>query len=150
VQQNTSAAYISETDKAYLAGLFDGEGSIGIYRYKNKQCTYITTVTIGMCEPQGPILAHSLYGGYLNIRPPRAQSKKNLNVWMANNEEAERFLIEVLPYLRAKRDQAHVFLEFRQTYLRYNRAGRGAKVPADVIDLRDRLVTHCKALKRGA
>lgn len=125
---------LTETEKAYLAGLFDGDGC----------------VTINKIQLSGrPNPAHCLSAQYAQKERSllvRWQEKTGLgNVyehsatggsqWIMNGQDAETFLTMVLPYLDLKRTEAEIGLKFRKT--QHGRASRH-QTPAPIIELRER------------
>lgn len=100
-----------ETEKAYIAGLIDGEGHIGIYR-ESRGCLR-PQVRIEMQDKELVEWLHSITGAGGTTRTITRNGYKYHTYaikWSAR--KAAALLVEVLPYLRAKRKQAEIFLEF--------------------------------------
>jgi len=106
----------------YAAGLFDGEGSIGIYRNKGSKDSryrsgkrgpcWIRSVAINMCWK--PILLEfsDRFGG--SVKTHRDNSgKRNKVLWqwkLGSRASIVSFLTVICPHLREKREQAETML----------------------------------------
>jgi len=99
-----------------MAGLFDGEGSIGINRIKNYNGTgtpyYRLMVQVCMTEFYIPKWLHFTFGGSLQIRK-FPKPRRDIAHWQIANRQAADFLRAILPYLKIKRPQAEVALKFQ-------------------------------------
>lgn len=101
---------LKETDLAYIAGLFDGEGCIHwftvkkIYRYPS--------VTISMTTHAGLDLIIELFGGKLAYRIDKRPRNKPVYRWTVGNRKALNFLETIRPWLREKASQADMVFEF--------------------------------------
>jgi hypothetical protein len=95
---------LSELDRVYLAGLFDGEGSVSII----SGCLRIT-----ITNRNADVLRwiQGVYGGGLNSRPDgwRPGWREN-HCLTITTRKAARFLADVLPFLRIKKAQAEIGL----------------------------------------
>ena len=90
---------MTETDIAWAAGFFDGEGCI-LPNYNRKGKT-ILRVTVGQIYL--PPLEHLklLFGGYLETQP-RKTPLQTYYRWVVEYRKAKAFLEAVKPYLRVK------------------------------------------------
>lgn len=103
----------SESDTAYIAGIIDGEGCIGIYHYKSRSSIHpvisVTNTSKALIDwiclmlglPSGKYVAHCQAGcrqWYTTKTGPMQQTY----------EVATR----VLPYLRVKRKQAELLIRY--------------------------------------
>lgn len=105
---------------SYLAGYFDGEGSIGLYisssrssRYKSgfKTPSWSTQVKLGACYKPNVNAFSYWFGG--NVRPhDRATTKHRRSfIWrLCNKKDIIHFLQAIIPYLREKKPQAELML----------------------------------------
>lgn len=119
-------------DLSYVAGFFDGEGSIGIY--KNGSGNYFLRTQ--MTQNINPVVTevftelHERWGGNLSLmRHDRYQRGTAYN-WQLNGKRAADFLREVLPLLRLKREQAEVAINWIDTRPSSQRDARGRVLPA--------------------
>lgn len=118
-----SSKLTSETEKAYLAGLIDGEGYIGITKtrrpkWKGRMDIELTPrIQINMTRARDLLeeLAER-YAGKVYVH--MITNKKSH--WVApdmlfirqSEEKITKFLQDILPYLRVKRRQAELLLEY--------------------------------------
>lgn len=101
----------------YLAGLFDGEGYIGITQHRTARGlnTYKVVVEVGLCsELILPTLqvAQQRWGGTLRTRP--VLSGKTFYGWTLHGKNAESLLQSIAGELRVKKTQAKIALRFRR------------------------------------
>lgn len=89
---------MTEVEKAYAAGLMDGEGTITLTR-RNRREKYrwpvvsVTSTTIEIIEfLRG-------FGGSVCARPPRKSHHKPVWVWSVRSQKAPEFLRMVRPYM---------------------------------------------------
>jgi hypothetical protein len=112
---------------AYVAGFFDGEGSIGIYR--NGQGTfYLRTQLTQNITPDSQLLLEQLratFGGNLSFMRARVYRGGAAYNWQLNGNLAARFLCAIPPYLRLERRQAEVAIEWQSGHLPPGRDSRG-------------------------
>lgn len=137
----------------YWAGFFDGEGHI--------ELTF-TTSTLG---------AHYGHGRYLfqlwidqRIENPKVFFAELLNNfggsiiphdkwpgsfrWFISGEKGRRFLEAILPYLRIKRREAELAIDFQKSMQR-TIDERLIRLPAPEIELRDKILEEYYALFKG-
>ncbi|MFA5037987.1 MAG: hypothetical protein WC479_12520 [Candidatus Izemoplasmatales bacterium] len=98
----------------------DGEGSIGINKIINyngtKTTYYRLLVQVCMIDGFIPQWLCDSFGGSILARkgkPPR----RNITQWQIANKQASAFLQTVLPYLRIKKPQAEIAIEFQSKRL---------------------------------
>lgn len=109
---------MKETDIAYIAGLIDGEGYIGIKRrtaLSNGRVnpSYQERIQIRMVdEPAIKFIAGTLGGNYYTEKP-NAHKGRPLYCFQASDQIAVKILQTILPYLKVKRQVAEKVLEFR-------------------------------------
>jgi hypothetical protein len=143
---------IREQAIIYAAGLFDGEGSVGVYAAPPKQC--IVRMSVGMSTPYGPAIFAELFGGHVKLcshrRPKGATGDTYQPVyhWFLTSERAARALQELLPWLREKRAQAALAIEARGIQRRRPR-GVGARWPLGDVARLEVIRAEIKALKRA-
>ncbi|MEK6882027.1 MAG: hypothetical protein AABY22_20580 [Nanoarchaeota archaeon] len=107
---------------AYWAGIMDGEGSISIFKHKqnNNYNTFYSNITIcntykNLCLEAkkffrtGNIISSKNYG----------LGKKKVFFYVASNNQAEKILKIVYPWLIIKKSRAKIVLKF-QTFLKKN------------------------------
>lgn len=127
---------------AYLAGIIDGEGWITIDRCNNE-----IRVGVAMVDTSAVELLQQTFGGKLRLCSVVKSTHRRTTEWEVSVRKAKDVLTQVLPYLRIKRRQAEVALEFQET-----KKYRGsAPTPQDVLAKRSSLVKEMVQLNhRGA
>lgn len=111
-----------KTILAYLAGVIDSDGTIGVKRstyHMRKigdatQAIYSERVCLKQVEPHAVQLLKKYFGGSVYISKPSAKKGKNLFTWQVSDKRAFLFLKAVIPYLRIKKQQAKNCLELRK------------------------------------
>jgi len=109
---------ITDTDLAYLAGLIDGEGYIGIKKSRpgsggRVSPSYHARIQVRMVdEPAIAFLAATLGGNYYKESPSAAKGRP-LYCFSASDRKAEHILRTVRPYLRVKAQNADAVLDAR-------------------------------------
>ena len=125
---------ISRESLAYYAGLFDGEGTVGIRRsyrertLKGGQKTvthYELYISIANTNPVPLKELYELFGGYkqMVIDKRRVLIAKPLWRWQLTAKKAENFLKLIFPYLRIKTEEVETALEYRKII----KSGKGRK-----------------------
>lgn len=104
---------------AYLAGIIDGEGHVGVKRSAAYKCQgratpgYHARVVVKMTDEPAVRLLHQVFGG--SFRRERAQmaGRRELWVWQVTDRAAETTLRTLSRFLRVKRRQAFFVLSLR-------------------------------------
>jgi len=139
-----------EQELVYAAGLFDGEGCVGVYNTRTKAdkraASYQLTARVTMRHP-GPVkLLHSLFGG--NFALHFANGRQYFS-WKVTNKQAETFLIAIKDCLIEKKEQAEIALEFSALRRQQRKSfDRTKKYPENVFKIRDEYVSKLKKMKR--
>jgi len=116
---------------AYLAGLIDGEGSLGIYISRSpsrKNAAVIARLKIGMCEEDLIRWLHKVTGnGTVTTWTVKKGTSRPVWVISWNGYSAESVLRQCGPYLRLKRKQAALVLQWIRISKSWHRklGGRG-------------------------
>jgi len=114
---------LSETDKAWMAGFVDGEGCITISKQvrKNRPSpAYRVSITIANSDRRVLDFFLVNYGGAIYHVHERRRDKHSVKWadafdWHCPISSSEQFLLDILPYLRIKYQQATYCLEFLRT-----------------------------------
>lgn len=124
LQENEPFPNLSETNKAYIVGLIDGEGTIGIFiTYRNKvPIRARPTLKIGLThKPVLKWIAKKIDEAKLSPNPcsVRTLSREKeprrkivYSIDLANRPQIESLVRVILPYLRIRREIADKILEF--------------------------------------
>jgi len=117
---------MKKTDLAYLAGIFDGEGSIVIH--KNKPIkrmvnpTYVIEANVYNTNEWIIRQFHFSFGGGVHLQkrqmPSTHSGKCPIWVWQISANKALPFLKTLLPYLKLKRGQVEIAIKFQEEKVR--------------------------------
>jgi hypothetical protein len=114
-------------DIRYIAGFFDGEGSIGIYyRKKNKDRFHLRTQLTQNKSDYVEYLMNYLmkiYGG--NLGEQITLSGHIKYNWQLNADKAVHFLREILPHLILKKAQADIAIKWQTQRPKVSRDKKG-------------------------
>jgi hypothetical protein len=125
---------------AYLAGILDGEGSICISRVAPKpprrpSPQYQLHLIVRMADTEAIMLFHRYFGGRLIINTVwKKKGSKPLSEWATGYDHAIAVLSVLLPYLRIKKTQACLAIQFQSTTCKTH---DGKVLSEDVVKLRD-------------
>lgn len=103
----------------YVAGFFDGEGSVSIIRKGQRkdgklfyglviQLTSSSTISVSKLQKQ--------FGGGL-YKESHKDRRRVYYKWMIEGKKAQSFLEQILPYLQMKNRQAEIGITYQQTVL---------------------------------
>mgnify|MGYP001571827042 CR=1 FL=1 len=108
---------IEQKELAYYAGLFDGEGCIHIARIhtQKRRLTYQLVCRVSMYSLSVLQGLRSRFGGsiYYEKKHPTSNKYGLLWSWSLFSRGAGAFLNEVEPYLKIKKTQAKLALQFQ-------------------------------------
>ena len=152
----------SKTDLAYIAGLVDGEGYVGIKKMPPKKdrvsSGYHARIQVRMVdEPAIEFLSSTLGGSYYREKP-HAKNGRPLYCYSASDAKAEHVLKRILPYLRIKRTNANAVLELRALQAtgrkhrtkevghRFLQHWNGKLVRVRNLSFSDEYISQCEAL----
>ena len=117
---------LTETEKAYLAGLIDGEGCIMIHRGKQANGKPRHQLRLDIAQTDRPFFEEWIeHTGVGRISTVKRRSRKRATCyhWVLHDRQAEVILRAVRPYLRIKHTQADIAFEFMESR-RPRKAGR--------------------------
>ncbi len=111
---------MKETDKAWLAGIIDGEGSIFVMKQKRKDrerdTNYILRMSVESTDPFMAKACQEIAGGpAITQRKDNRPNNSDCLKWQLNGNNAARLLVQLLPYLRVKNAQAAIAIQFQET-----------------------------------
>lgn len=100
---------------AYIAGIIDGEGYIGVAKRRTPLMTspkYTIRIGISMCEADALLLAKEVFGISRNFSTRRRRNPAHRPCLCLDleNYQAARIVRAVRPFLRVKREQADIVL----------------------------------------
>src|SRR3990167_6987924 len=147
---------MKQTTIAYLAGLVDGEGYIGIKKTRSPHSVsplYHERIQVRMVH-EGSIkfLADTLGGKYY-VEKPRSAQGRPLFFWQASDALACRILETLLPFLIIKRESALTVLALRVSksdpLSRIRGGPTGRVMDPSILDHREALYLAAKALNHA-
>lgn len=131
---------MSDADIIYLAGFIDGEGCIGIRKYKRKgKQNYYYSMQVDVCNTNYEIIDWIVktFGGWMcTERHPKGNRAVQFKVQFGNNR-AKLLLEKVSPYLKIKHSEALLAIEFQTNLKQLS------------FEDRDRLYKQIAALKQS-
>ncbi len=131
---------VTETEAAYAAGFFDGEGCIMISRRKN---TFWIRFEIAQADPAPLHWLAARWCGKVRRYHSRARP---IWYWGLSSISAMRFLHAIRPFLIVKAGQVDIAFEFEKT-VALKLVGR--PTPPGVLAARTKLVARMKDAKRA-
>ncbi len=132
---------LSETEKAYFAGFFDGDGCVLIRSFAPRAPRSFC-ILVQITQNDHSIL-HELkciFGG--NIHRDR-----KANVWSIDGLSAADFLGQIAPYLRLKKEEAEFSVSFERNRPRF-KGGPGGGVPEEEYQRRLGAKRELEGMKR--
>lgn len=131
---------------AWAAGFFDGEGHIRIAKH-SKRGSYMLSISAVQATPEPIELLQKLFGGTAHKRVKSYRGAlKVMFTWQASSKLAEGILMEMLPYLVVKRDEAELAFEFRRTFR--PQFGDRSKNPPELEDRRRAMMLDLQQMRR--
>lgn len=108
-------------DAAWTAGIIDGEGSIFIMTQKRddreREVNYILRVSVQSVDKIMTKELHRMWpeGAEFSVQRNGHENWSDTLKWQLSGKRAARFLKEILPYLRVKKEQAETAIKFQET-----------------------------------
>lgn len=152
---------------AYMAGILDGEGYVGIKRstwgMRNRPdvfCpTYSERIQIKMSDIRCPKMFQDEFGGGLGIDGKVYKSangfntQKKMHIYRATDKIAIKIINTLLPYIVLKQPQSLILRKLRKSKEGTNARMRGGRIqkrrlPQSVIDYREGLYQQIKEIHR--
>lgn len=110
---------MKKTDLAYIAGFFDGEGSIQLIKLKPPQPHHSPRLNLGVSVSQANEWIIQLFklhfGGYISKRIDPRPGHRVTWEWQLRCKKALLFLETIYPYLRLKKSEAELGMAFQRS-----------------------------------
>lgn len=124
---------MKETDKAYLAGIIDGEGSLHISKVKSKKANrgFVFVAVMSVWNTKQKLIDHiqKLIGeGSVFFKEETRKEWNDKYLWQANPNLMRKILPQLVPYLIIKKELAKTILRFLELYNHHNRGELNPKV----------------------
>ena len=140
---------VSRIDLAYAAGFFDGDGHIRIQNHSKRCRTMMLQCTVVQATEEIVQWFAETFGGTVSSRLLKYRGGvRPLHTWQISSKGAERFLVEIYPYMKGKRDEADVALAFRATFRPQHVKGGHKRMSKDVIELRQSQSNLLRAIRK--
>ncbi len=142
---------ISQTLLAYLAGIIDGEGYIGIKKYSGKNCvspTFHERITVCMSEKYILDIFKKNFGGYIHTRKFKNKIIKTNKIgyaWETTDRKAANIIMVFLPYLKVKKEQAKIVLKLRKSKETYKKPSH-KKMAKNILTFREKIYNDIKKI----
>jgi hypothetical protein len=126
-------------EKAYLAGLIDGEGCVGATQLRDKRPGrgpgVMFTVFVSMCDRECVDLLVEIYGGSIRVRDPKKARHRLVYTWQGYGEIGASLLRDTLPFLRLKKGQAEAYIAARVSFTGGPKKGVSGSVQPSAADV---------------
>lgn len=128
------------SDRAYLAGLFDGEGYVGVereFRKDRNKVRHRTVLAVSNTDERVVREFKAAVGHGWIVKLDRKAEWKPLYIWKVKGGSARFVLEQIVEFLRVKRPQAELALEGPDTEEKWtaikalNKRGREVAVATD-------------------
>ena len=144
-----------EVDLAYIAGLVDGEGYVGIKKEKTDYISpyYHANLQVAMTNEDAVKFMAQTLGAKVYVR--RRWNGKTLYICQLSCGKAVRALKLLLPYLRVKKCNTEIILKLRESMEKLvNRGQKGLRgslpLPQEILDEREECFRLIKTLNKRA
>ena len=130
----------------YAAGLFDGEGSVGVYRKnRGKYIRHDLHVSMKMTDllPLRYLMAH--FGGSIST-PKIVGNRKQSYTWQVSAIKAVRFLEKIYSYLKVKQVGAVLAIQFYRNLI--SSSNRLTALSPEMRQARDIIANEFKKINR--
>ena len=137
----------SDLDLAYIGGCIDSDGCISVAKSTNRDrsASYHEAVALGQVIPIVPYMLLERFGGTVFLRRQKIDNRRDCYIWRVCSIKANRMIVDILPYLRIKREQALNCLELRRCI---NKSKRHHRRPARYTRQMERYHRLSKTLNR--
>ncbi len=149
----TDDMLLTDTDLAWAAGVFDGEGCVSVIRWEQRKgdgpiyLNHVLTVTVVNTDIEMLKKLQKMFGGSIHCRSKRDDHPREIYSWQANSGK-RLFLETIRPFSITKARQIDIALEFLEVFILTSgkHLGRGS-IPLDDVAIRDSYVEALKELK---
>ncbi len=126
---------VTDADLSYAAGFLDGDGSIQIHSQRSPRRNPFYSLVVSAANADLSLLEwmQSLFGGDIHHLAPKVGYQRRF-AWRVTGIGAESLLRRVRPWLRVKRVQAWLGLEFGAQRTVYNHSG--VELPIEELAIR--------------
>lgn len=142
---------ITEVEKAYTAGIIDGEGYIGIKcstrEHVQRERSHRVYVAVSNTDQKMIKFLHDRFGGSVEYKEFPKKNCRPQWRWRTSARNAVQFLTLIQPYLITKKLHANVAMGFQTTVSSMN---KGSGLDEETLMMRDVCMNRIHQLnKRG-
>lgn len=138
---------LSEIEWAYIAGFFDGEGSIFIQHKKTSRGYTDYQLSVSVTNTDFLIIQwiKDNLGGNINFTARKHNGLKDRYAWRISGRNAIPFIERIFPYLRIKKERAKLAIEYKSSFTL-----QGKRLTSEAINKREEIKQKMSFLnKRG-
>jgi len=137
---------ITEFDKVYTAGFFDGDGCVSILKHNRDGASTIYSLHVSIRQKRRTHLdkLREKWDFLGSIHENRY--KYRTYEWVIRSAKAEKFLRSILPYAQIKKDQIEIALEFRETFPHHK--GQGKRLDDETLKRRENYYQLLQQMKK--
>ncbi len=149
---------LSNVEKAYLAGIVDGEGSLYIARQEahgnNGQLKYFYRARVTVANTDIGVLTWLTntikVGAFCYPMDSRKEKKgwKDVWQWTLASKAVEEFLEQLLPYLVIKKERATLLIRYRKLINTRTHVYAGHPLTKKEVDTREQIYKEVKELNK--
>ena len=103
-----AAVALTVPERAYIAGYFDGEGSVGLYP---KKSGFALKVTIAQRKPEVLLWLHGIFGGAFVTVERITRGDTYYELRLEGRVAALPLLRTIAPYVREKKEQIDLVID---------------------------------------
>lgn len=137
---------LTDSDRAYLAGLFDGEGCVGYYERMTHNIPYHSaSLHVCMTDPRPVQWLQAVTGlGKISVTYPK--QKRPVFQWqLCKRKDIRQVLEAIRPFLKIKGDQADLLFALWEAEDKLPKGHNS--VTAELLKFREEVARRIKALK---
>ena len=145
---------MEKIELAYIAGLFDGEGYVGVIKVKpnpkwrQKSPVYSMVVSIANTNLEILCWLRGLFGGSVFTTNKRTEHWQKGHEWRIVSNQAIPFLEAIQPYTKIKKEQIELALFFQR--IKGHKSGGRKPLSESSLDLYEAIKIELEGMKKYA
>lgn len=135
----------TETELAWAAGFFDGEGTVGLYKVTQYHSGkpyfgWRLSARLSGCHRASVEKFAAIIGfGTIKMQRRTTRTGKSIWNWQAFNSHVLKSLVPLLPYLVIKADQVRLAVSYRDSVGNFGSGGKPPDLVKKHLDMADRM-----------
>lgn len=146
----------NQVDRGWLAGIIDGEGTIGIHQTGQDRKTFLPFLAVGSSDPAmiEKLVSLTRMGGTRQRTEPDTRDSRGVKTrrahfeWRLEGQQAIDVMADVAPYLVVKQRQTRVCAELWRLRNGHAHTRQGRPVPESEVRRRIEMWGLCKRLNQ--